>query len=60
MKPGEPVAESLDVSNRAPPLPLVQRLIVRPRAVVITHVPPLSAANHVVAVRNETKGGLAA
>jgi hypothetical protein len=39
MKPGEPVAESLDVLHRPPPLPLVQRLIVRPSAVVITHVP---------------------
>jgi hypothetical protein len=39
MKPGEPVAESLEVPQRPPPLPLVQRLIVRPRDVVIAHVP---------------------
>jgi hypothetical protein len=38
MKPGEPVAESLDVPHRPPPLQLVQRLIVRPSA-VIAHVP---------------------
>jgi hypothetical protein len=39
MKPGEPVAEPLDVPHRAPPLPFVQRLIVRPSAIVIAHVP---------------------
>jgi hypothetical protein len=39
MKPREPVAESLRVPYRPPPLPLVQRLIVRPRDVVIAHVP---------------------
>ena len=39
MKPGEPVAESLEIPHRPPPLPLVQRLIVGPRNVVIAHVP---------------------
>ncbi len=37
MKPDEPIPESLEVPHRQPPLPLVQRLIVRPPAVVITH-----------------------
>jgi hypothetical protein len=59
MKPDEPVAESLDVSNRPPTLPLVQRLIVRARAVVITHVlsPPLGEP--ILAVGHETKAGIA-
>jgi hypothetical protein len=57
MKPDEPVAESLHVSNRPPPLPLVQRLIVRPRAVVIAHVPSPPGGELVPAVRNETRGG---
>lgn len=38
MKLEEPIAESLKVPHRQPPLPLVQRLIVRPRAVAIAHV----------------------
>ena len=38
MEPDEPITESFEVPHRPPPLPLVQRLIVRSRAIVIAHV----------------------
>ena len=58
MEPGEPVAESLEVPYRPPPLPLVQRLIVGPRNVVIAHVPsPPQPASHIAAVPHETESG---